>query len=70
MLNARVSPTLANTFNYAAPAIALGLSALLLHEQLTLVKIVAGSIALPGVGLMIDRKTLNAGQPVHQGSEA
>ena len=31
-LNARVSPTLANTFNYAAPVIAFGLSALLLDD--------------------------------------
>ncbi|MBV9982813.1 EamA family transporter, partial [Bradyrhizobium sp.] len=34
-LNAEVSPTLANTFNYAAPVVALCLSALLLHEPLT-----------------------------------
>ncbi|KVL08407.1 DMT family transporter [Burkholderia sp. MSMB1826] len=55
-LNARVSTTLANTFNYAAPVIALGLSALLLHEPLTRVKLMAGGIALVGVALMIDRK--------------
>ncbi len=57
-LNSSVSPALANTFNYAAPVIALLLSALLLHEPLTLVKIVAGAIALLGVALMIDRKTV------------
>ena len=57
-LNAKVSPTLANTFNYAAPVIALGLSAALLHEPLTLVKLVSGGIALLGVALMIDRRTL------------
>jgi drug/metabolite transporter (DMT)-like permease len=56
-LNANVSPTLANTFNYAAPVIALCLSALLLHEPLTVVKLVAGGIALLGVALMIDRTT-------------
>jgi drug/metabolite transporter (DMT)-like permease len=55
-LNARVSTTLANTFNYAAPVIALLLSALLLHEPLTLVKLISGGIALVGVALMIDRK--------------
>jgi drug/metabolite transporter (DMT)-like permease len=55
-LNARVSTTLANTFNYAAPVIALLLSAVLLHEPLTLVKLIAGGIALAGVALMIDRK--------------
>ncbi len=55
-LNAQVSTTLANTFNYAAPVIALLLSALLLHEPLTLVKLISGGIALVGVALMIDRK--------------
>jgi drug/metabolite transporter (DMT)-like permease len=55
-LNANVSSTLANTFNYAAPVIALCLSALLLHEPLTGVKLLAGAIALTGVALMIDRK--------------
>lgn len=55
-LNAQVSTTLANTFNYAAPVVALFLSALLLHEPLTLVKLISGSIALVGVALMIDRK--------------
>jgi drug/metabolite transporter (DMT)-like permease len=55
-LNAQVSTTLANTFNYAAPVIALCLSALLLHEPLTLMKLICGGIALVGVALMIDRK--------------
>ena len=59
-LNAKVSPTLANTFNYAAPVIALCLSALLLHEPLTIVKLLAGAIALVGVALMIDRKATDA----------
>jgi drug/metabolite transporter (DMT)-like permease len=54
-LNAQVSTTLANTFNYAAPVIALGLSALVLHEPLTLVKLISSGIALVGVALMIDR---------------
>lgn len=54
-LNAQVSPTLANTFNYAAPVIALCLSALLLHEPLTVTKLVSGALALAGVALMIDR---------------
>lgn len=55
-LNAQVSTTLANTFSYAAPVIALFLSALLLHEPLTFVKLISGGIALVGVALMIDRK--------------
>ena len=59
-LNAKVSPTLANTFNYAAPVIALCLSALLLHEPLTIFKLVAGGMTLAGVTLMIERKTIEA----------
>jgi drug/metabolite transporter (DMT)-like permease len=55
-LNTQVSTTLANTFNYAAPVIALCLSALLLHEPLTLVKLISGGIALVGVALMIGGK--------------
>ncbi|WP_442949256.1 EamA family transporter [Nostoc sp.] len=34
-LNTKVSNTLANTYNYVSPAIALGLAALLLKEPLT-----------------------------------
>ena len=52
-LNHSLSSTLANTFNYAAPVIALVLSALLLHEPLTWVKAVAAGIALCGVALML-----------------
>ena len=52
-INDHVSPTLANTFNYAAPVIALVLAALLLHEALTLAKIAAATITLSGVALMI-----------------
>ncbi len=55
-LNANVSPTLANTFNYAAPVVALILSALVLHEPLTTVNLLSGGIALIGVALMIDRR--------------
>jgi len=58
-LNAQVSPTLANTFNYAAPVVALCLSALVLHEPLTLVKLLSGGVALMGVALMIERKRPN-----------
>ena len=61
-LNAKVSPTIANTFNYAAPVIALCLSALLLHEPLSFVKLVSAGIALMGVALMIDRKATVARQ--------
>jgi drug/metabolite transporter (DMT)-like permease len=55
----QVSPTLANTFNYVAPVVALCLSALLLREPLTFVKLVSGGITLMGVALMIDRKALD-----------
>ncbi|MEK6345973.1 MAG: EamA family transporter [Burkholderia sp.] len=55
-LNAQVSTTLANTFNYAAPVVALALSALLLHEPLTPVKLASGGIALIGVALMLGRR--------------
>ncbi len=61
-LNAHVSSTLANTFNYAAPVIALLLAALLLHEPLTTAKIAAATITLAGVALMIggpDEKRAN-----------
>ncbi len=54
-LNAQVSGTLANTVNYAAPVVASRLCALLLHEPLTLVKLVSGGAALVGVALMMDR---------------
>ena len=63
-LNAKVSTTLANTFNYAAPVIALFLSAILLHEPLTTEKLLAGGIALGGVALMIDRKAADARQTI------
>ncbi len=69
-LNAKVSPTLANTFSYAAPVIALCLSALLLHEPLTLVKLVSGGIALLGVALMIGRRTPGAWQRATVATEA
>lgn len=56
-LNAGVSSTLANTFNYAAPVVALGLAALLLHEQLTVTKVLASAVTLSGVALMIGGKS-------------
>lgn len=62
-LNREVSPTLANTFCYASPVIALGLSALLLHEPLTPMKLASGGIALMGVALMIDRRGQSAPRP-------
>ena len=56
-VNADVSPTIANTFNYAAPVVALLLSAALLGERLTLPKLIAAAVALSGVALMVRGST-------------
>jgi drug/metabolite transporter (DMT)-like permease len=52
-LNRNVSSTVANTFTYVAPVIALALSALVLGEQVTVLKAVAASLAIAGVALMM-----------------
>lgn len=52
-LNATVSPTLANTFFYVAPVIALGLGALFLDEPLSWPKEASAAAALVGVILMV-----------------
>lgn len=52
-VNADVSPTVANTFNYASPVVALLLSAALLGERLSLPKVLAAGVALSGVALMV-----------------
>ena len=52
-LNQTVSNTLANTFFYVAPVIAMGLSALFLDEPLTWLKGAAAGVALIGVALMV-----------------
>lgn len=52
-VNAQVSSTIANTFNYAAPVVALLLSALLLGERLNLPKLLSAGVALAGVMLMV-----------------
>ncbi len=66
-LNRSISSTLANTFNYAAPVIALGLSAVLLHEQLTWIKVVAAGIALSGVALMLASSNRSVPAPAGAG---
>lgn len=66
-LNQRVSSTLANTFNYVAPVVALALSAILLHESLTWIKVTAAAIALVGVALMVSGPKRNT-DVVRQGS--
>jgi len=52
-LNSRASPSLANTFNYVAPVIALLLSAWLLKEPLGWRKLTSAGITLSGVALMV-----------------
>lgn len=52
-VNSVISPTIANTFNYASPVVALLLSAALLGEHLSFAKLFAAGVALSGVALMI-----------------
>lgn len=52
-VNADVPPTVAYSFCYAAPVVALLLSAAVLGEPLSLVKLLAAGIALSGVALMV-----------------
>ena len=52
-INRSASPILANSLNYVAPVIALGLSALFLHEPVGWAKLGAAGITLAGVALMI-----------------
>ena len=52
-LNRSASPILANSFNYAAPVIALGLSAWLLNEPVGRDKLIAAGVTLAGVALMV-----------------
>jgi drug/metabolite transporter (DMT)-like permease len=47
------TPSLANTFAYVSPVIAVALGALLLHEPVTLMTIIAMSVILVGVALMV-----------------
>ena len=52
-LNQTVSSTIANTFFYVAPVIAMTLAALFLGEPLSWIKLAAAAIALAGVALMV-----------------
>lgn len=47
------TPSLANTFAYVSPVIAVILGALLLHEPVTIMTIIAMSVILVGVALMV-----------------
>ncbi|MBE7209536.1 MAG: EamA family transporter [Gluconacetobacter diazotrophicus] len=53
LLNRHVSPGTANSFAYAAPVISIALSAVLLGERLTVLKLSAAAVALLGVAVMI-----------------
>lgn len=53
-LNVKVSSTLANTYNYVSPVIALGLAALFLNEPLSWTKAADAGVALVGVALMVN----------------
>ena len=66
-LNRRASPILANSFNYAAPVIALGLSAWLLGEPVGWGKAAAAGATLTGVALMIGgRRTGRTSRTAHR----
>ncbi len=66
-LNRSASPILANSFNYAAPVIALGLSAWLLGEPVGWGKAAAASATLTGVALMIGgRRTKETSRTAHR----
>ena len=66
-LNRSASPILANSFNYAAPVIALGLSTWLLGEPLGWGKAAAASATLTGVALMIGgRRTKETSRTTHR----
>lgn len=65
-VNSDVSPLIANTFNYASPAVALLLSASLLAEPLTLPKLFAAAVALSGVALMVRRSSARKDLPAQR----
>jgi drug/metabolite transporter (DMT)-like permease len=51
------SASLANTFAYVSPVIAVLLGWAILHEKITAITVIAMSIILIGVALMVTRKT-------------
>ena len=56
-VNRNTPATVASSFNYVSPVIALALSAWLLDEAITPAKIAAGIVSLTGVALMISGKS-------------
>ncbi len=59
-LNRSASPTLANSFNYVAPVIALALSAWFLSEPVGRGKLIAAGVTLAGVALMVGSRAKSA----------
>lgn len=62
-LNATASSTLANTYNYVSPVIAIGLAAIFLGEPVSWSKAAAASVALVGVALMLYERPQAADEP-------
>jgi len=50
------SASLANTFAYVSPVIAVLLGVVVLHENITLITVIAMVIILAGVALMVTKK--------------
>ena len=64
------SASLANTFAYVSPVIAVLLGWVILHENLTLITVVAMLIILAGVALMVTKKrTLSKSKPTQSSSQ-
>ena len=63
------SASLANTFAYVSPVIAVLLGWVILHENLTLITVVAMLIILAGVALMVTKKkSLSKSKPIQSNS--
>jgi len=63
------SPTLANTFSYVGPVIAVFLGWLILSEALTGTMLIAMGVILGGVALLVSGPALGAQLRVHQRTE-
>jgi drug/metabolite transporter (DMT)-like permease len=63
------SASLANTFAYVSPVIAVLLGWAILHENLTFITVVAMLIILAGVALMVTKKkSLSKSKPIQSSS--
>lgn len=59
------SASLANTFAYVSPVIAVLLGSVILHEKITVITVIAMIIILVGVALMVTKKTKTKKAPPH-----